>query len=301
MAGLGRVLEQHAGRYRTLWVSRYHNMRAVLAAEERHPGLLDGVQVVYDAEAITALRDAQEAARKGTPWTDEHVAKAVATEASAARRADVVLAVNEAEAAVFSAYGARDVRVLGHGLEVRPGSASFEAREGLVFVGRMVEADSPNVDGLRWFFQHVWPQWPASQRPSLTLVGQVAPALAEEFVAYGAIVTGPVEDVAPHLNAALVFLAPTRFAAGVPHKVHEAAAAGVPVVATPLLARQLGWTPGTHLLVGAEAAEFGDSVRRLVDSPELWDRVRDAAIHRVRGDCDPSWFADQIRHLLTEP
>ena len=298
MAGLGRVLDQHAGRYGTLWVSRYHNMRAILAAEKRRPGLLDGLRLVYDAEAITTLREAQQVALNGAPWTEEQVSAAVAAEASAASRADVVLAVNDMEAAVFRAHGAEDVRVLGHSFKVRPGPGSFEDREGLVFVGRMVEVNSPNVDGLRWFFKHVWPQWPLAERPSLTLVGQVVPVLAEEFTAHGAIVTGPVEDVAPHLNAAKVFLAPTRFAAGVPHKVHEAAAAGVPVVATRLLAQQLGWTRGRHLLVSDQPAEFAASVRRLLQAPDLWGSVREAALARVRTDCHPNRFAREVHQVI---
>ena len=300
MAGLGRVLEQHAGRYRTLWVSRYHNMSAVLAAEERHPGLLDEVRVVYGAEAITALREAQRAALNGAPWTEEQVTEALVAETSAALRADVVLAVNELEASVFRVHGAEDVRVLGHALTVRPGPASFEDREGLVFVGRLMEEDSPNVDSLRWFFQEVWSRWAAVERPTLTLVGQVTPELAEEFATQGAVVTGPVGNVAPYLNAARVFFAPTRFAAGVPHKVHEAATAGVPVAATPLLAQQLGWTAGKHLLVGSEPAEFASSMRRLLDSPDLWMSVRKAALERVRSDCDPSRFVATIHQLLSE-
>jgi GT2 family glycosyltransferase/glycosyltransferase involved in cell wall biosynthesis len=298
MAGLSRVLEQHAGRYRTLWVSRYHNLTAILDAEKRHPGLLTEVRVIFDAEAITTVRTAQHAALNGMPWFDEQLTKAVGVEASAALRADVVLAVNEVEAAVFRAHGAEDVRVLGHALEVRPGSASFEDRDGLVFIGRMTEVDSPNVDGLRWFFQHVWPRWAAAQRPSLTLVGQVAPALADEFTRQGAVVTGPVDDLAPCLNAARVLIAPTRYAAGVPHKVHEAAAAGVPVVATPLLVQQLGWTAGTHLLVGSEPAEFARSAWLLLDSPDLWVSVRRSALERVRADCDPRRFAQTVDRIL---
>lgn len=227
MAGLDRVLDQHTSRYDTVRVSRNHNLLGLLTAEERYPGLLDGVRVIYDAEAVTATREAQQAALLGEPWTPEKVEAAVAAEASAARRADVVLAVNELEANLFRSHGARDVRVLGHALGVRPGPAVFADRAGLVFVGRMVEEDSPNVDSLRSFLDEMWPLWPEETRPSLTLVGRIAPPLEAEFTAAGARFTGPVEDVRPYLDAARVFLAPTRFAAGVSHKVHEAATADV--------------------------------------------------------------------------
>jgi len=50
---------------------------------------------------------------------------------------------------------------------------------------------------------------------------------------------GPVTDLTPLYDSHRVFVAPTRFAAGVPYKVHEAASFGLPVVATDLLRRQL--------------------------------------------------------------
>ena len=298
VAGLGRLLEQHTGRYATVWVSRHHNLRALLSAEQRRPGVLDGVRVVYDAEAVTAVREAQQAALAGRPWSAEQVEKAVAAEVADARRADVVLAVNELEADLFRSHGARDVRVLGHALDVRPGPAGFADRAGLVFVGRMVEEDSPNVDSVRWFLDEVWPLWPQADRPALTLVGRIDPGLAEEFTARGATVTGPVDDVRPFLDAARVFLAPTRFAAGVPHKVHEAAAAGIPVVATPLLVEQLGWTARADLHAAGDPQGYADAVDRLLTAPQEWAVVRQAALGRVRTDCDPARFSATIEQVL---
>lgn len=298
MTGLGRLLEQHAGRYDTIWVSRSHNLRRLLAAEQQRPGLLDGVRVIFDAEAVTAVREAQQAALAGMPWGDDQTATAVAAECATARRADVVLAVNDLEAGMFRAHGSSNVHVLGIALEVRPTRSGFADRSGLVFVGRMAEEDSPNVDSIRWFLRDVWPLWPRPSRPTLTLVGRIQPFLAEEFSSQGARITGPVDDIRPYLDAARAFLAPTRFAAGVPHKVYEAAAAGIPVVSTPLLAEQLGWTAGRDLHVAQDPVGFAAAIDRLLASPEAWGAVRDSALVRVADDCSPARFAATIRHVL---
>ena len=46
-----------------------------------------------------------------------------------------------------------------------------------------------------------------------------------------------------------VFIAPTRFAAGIPHKVHEATANGIPCVTTELLANNsIGPGERTYLI-----------------------------------------------------
>jgi GT2 family glycosyltransferase len=300
VTGLELLLKQHAGRFDTIWVSRSHNLSQLLAAEQLHPGLLSGVRLIFDAEAVTAVREVQQAALAGTPWSDDQAAAAVAAECAGARSADVVLAVNNAEADLFRAHGASNVHVLGIGLEVRPSPSAFADRSGLVFVGRMAEEDSPNVDSIRWFVHEVWPQWPTIDRPTLTLVGLIQPGLAEEFSSQGARVTGPVDDIRPYLDAARVFLAPTRFAAGVPHKVYEAAAAGIPVVATPLLVEQLGWTAGRDLHVAIDPLGFAAAINRLLTSPQTWGAVRESALVRVREDCSPTQFAATIRQVLSD-
>ena len=74
----------------------------------------------------------------------------------------------------------------------------------------------------------------------LTLVGAVAPSIRERLTGAGVRILGRVDDVGPVLDAARVSLAPTRFAAGIPHKVHETVARGLPGVVTPILAAQTG-------------------------------------------------------------
>jgi len=109
---------------------------------------------------------------------------------------------------------------------------------------------------------------------------------------------GPVADLPALFNRVRVFVAPTRYAAGIPHKVHQAAALGVPVVATSLLARQLGWQNGKHLLVADTPDEFAKAVTRLHGNARLWADIRAGALGRVAQDCDPAVFAAALRGAL---
>ncbi len=97
---------------------------------------------------------------------------------------------------------------------------------------------------------------------------------------------GAVEDVAPLYDAHRIFIAPTRYAAGVPYKVHEAAAYGLPVVASELLCRQLGWRDGCELIAAstADPAEFARRIVALYRDAALWQTLRDNALERVRAE-----------------
>jgi glycosyltransferase involved in cell wall biosynthesis len=102
-----------------------------------------------------------------------------------------------------------------------------------------------------------------------------------------------VADLTPLYDRARLFVAPTRFAAGIPYKIHHAAAHGLPVVCTPLLSRQLGWGDEVRA-----AEDLAAAVCDLYGDEAAWQRQRDAALARVTADCDPQKFAAALREAL---
>src|SRR5262249_50411875 len=112
-------------------------------------------------------------------------------------------------------------------------------------------------------------------------------------------ITGHVPDLTPLYDAARVFIAPTRYSAGIPHKVHEAAARGIPVVATPLLARQLGWCDGDPFLVAAHARSLGAKCVQLYINESLWTALRKAGLERIRAECSPETFEENVAKAIT--
>ena len=100
-----------------------------------------------------------------------------------------------------------------------------------------------------------------------------------------------------------VFIAPTRFAAGMPYKVHEAASLGLPVVATELLRRQLGWEDGRELLAAeaTDPAAFAGRVVALQRDVGLWHHLRESALHRLRRDNSRAAYGAAIRNVVGEP
>jgi glycosyltransferase involved in cell wall biosynthesis len=107
-----------------------------------------------------------------------------------------------------------------------------------------------------------------------------------------------VDDLTPLYEDARVFVAPTRYAAGIPLKIVEAAARGVPIVCTPLLADQLGWTAGGELLTAETPADFARTMTALYSDPDLWRRLREAALQRVARDYSASVFRATLKNAL---
>jgi glycosyltransferase involved in cell wall biosynthesis len=111
---------------------------------------------------------------------------------------------------------------------------------------------------------------------------------------------GEVTDTCSLYDAHRVFIAPTRYAAGVPYKVHEAASYGLPVVATELLREQLGWQNQRDLMA-AEASDperFANSVVSLYRSEDLWISIRRSAAERIRESCGPDGYEQALSHIL---
>ncbi|MFB1504484.1 MAG: rhamnan synthesis F family protein [Thiocapsa sp. C3-sup] len=299
--GLVDFLSSRIGYYDVILVSRPHNMRVFLDAVRAESDRLKEIALIYDAEAIFAARDAMRCSLLGRPMDVEHEQHLVDAELALARFARTVLTVNEIDADRFRASGKRDVRVLGHAITPMPTEPSFEERWGLLFVGALDEDDSPNVDSLLWFVQDVMPILDQASKNtiSLTVAGRCsAPSLATinhprvRFL-------GRVHDLRPLYATARVFIAPTRYAAGVPMKIHEAAANGVPIVATTILAQQLLWSSGSHLLVADTARHFAEACHRLHGESGLWSTLRDGALVKIRDDCDPIRFKGALLETLS--
>jgi glycosyltransferase involved in cell wall biosynthesis len=107
---------------------------------------------------------------------------------------------------------------------------------------------------------------------------------------------GRADALAPIFDAARVFVVPTRYAAGIPHKAHEAAAHGLPMVATPLIAAQLGWRE--ELLLADSASDFAAACVRLHGDAVLWQALRERALRAVERDCSPAAFDATVRGIM---
>lgn len=144
-------------------------------------------------------------------------------------RADAVLAIQAEEAAFVAAHVPETDAILVP-MAVRAVAAPQPGNgDELLFVGSNT---APNVVGLRWFFDAVWPRVHAA-RPTtrLRIAGSVANAFATGGPE-GTTFLGIVPDLEPLYASAGVVISPLTFGSGLKIKLVEALTKGKAVVAT---------------------------------------------------------------------
>jgi hypothetical protein len=299
-AGIARLLDERRGQFGTIIVSRPHNMAAFRDAIASDPARLGSSSVIYDAEALFAEREVLEAAVMGKPLPAKAARMRIQDEVALASGADRVVTVNEHTAQMFRDFGHPDVRVLGYSVARRPTPAAFDDRDGFLFVGPTYADATPNTDAVVWFADHVLPivRRTLGRDVALTVVGRSVAPQVEDRADGQIVLVGPVADLTDAFSRARVFVAPTRFSSGIPLKVYDAAAHGLPVVLTPLLAEQIGWTNEQEALVAATPEDFAAQCLRLHTDAALWGRLRARALSRVAQDCSPLRFSRTVSEML---
>jgi GT2 family glycosyltransferase len=296
---LRRVMPQ----FPTVLVSRSHHMEQVQLALRSMPQKNCAPRVIYDAEAVQAKREILRfQLQRDRQLTDSEIEAIVCNEVIVARDADAIIASSQDEASIFCDFGFKSPFILSHGIRPSPSKAPFEQRTHLLTIGPMLSTDTPNSDGVEWFMDEVMPHIVSRLRTSkisLHVAGDCrVPALsAREGLQL--ILLGRLADLSLAYERYRVFVAPTRFSAGIPLKVIEAAAHGVPAVVTPLIAHQLGWSHGNEVLVGSSPSDFAEQCANLYSKKELWERIRSNAVERVRNQFSMEQFQRQVSSIVT--
>ncbi|WP_325677383.1 glycosyltransferase [Rhodopila sp.] len=301
---LKELLLARPGFYDAIWIARTHNLDRVAADLRKWlPEQAARPLVVLDTEAVAPLREAQHAALRGMPFDLEAALRDAFRNADLA---DVLVTVSDNEARFLRERGYGPVLVAGHMIEPHDAEQGFFQRAGMLFVGAIHTTESPNYDSLVWFVDEVLPRIETvlGWETRLTIVGYTAPDVSlERFRRHPRItLRGEVGNLAPLYNNHRVFIAPTRFAAGTPYKIYEAASWGVPVVATDHLCHAMGWMGGEDIMSApADPAAFAAAVIALHQHQALWSHVRESARSRLRKENERSGFVAAVRRILGSP
>jgi O-antigen biosynthesis protein len=276
-----------------MWVSRPHNLHT-LVAEGMLSALPDSSRLIYDAEAIFAERELLKSQVTGS----EKDAQLEWDEIALSKRADRVVVVSDRDKTTMLAGGLTDVWVLGYALSSAPSPASFADRRTVLFVGAVHGTDGPNADALRFFCESIWPSIEKKTGATLEIVGHGTDRYLGHLGSSTIRVLGPQADLRPFYDTARIFVIPTRYAAGLPFKAHEAASFGVPLVVSGVIARQMNWRDGLDYLVGEDATTFADRCIQLYSDSEQWEMLRANELRRVSDEFSPERLARAVRNLM---
>ncbi len=295
-------LAARRGHFDAILVCRPPNMDVFQGAVDFDRDLIGDARVIYDAEALFVTRQLQKLEAEGRPAKAPERRRMIAGEVSLTRLADAVISVSSAEQATMEDYGARQAHLLGHALEDQPIAAGFSERDQVVFLGAIQTDDLPNADAVRWFAGDILPRvrQVVGQGLRLTVIGNAQAPSVVALDGDTVDLVGMVDELPPALARAKVFVVPTRFAAGIPHKAHQAAMLGIPMVVTELIAQQLGWENEVELLVASEPRAFADAVARLYQDRDLWETIRRNALSRAQIECAPEAFTATVRRILAD-
>jgi O-antigen biosynthesis protein len=296
-AHVREFLEARRGCYDVVVVCRPHNMAAIRPLLPE----LNGAAIVYDAESLFSARDAARERLYGSGEPPDSELEAIGEEVGLARGASSIIAVSGSVASHFAPLGI-PVHTLSHAVDARPTPRSFHDRKGFLFVGPVPHTWAPNYDALEWFTSEVFPWIQARLGPTarLQVVGQVRRSLVRRWSSPSVELVGATTDLTPSYDRSRVFVAPMRYGAGIPLKVVDAAARGVPVVGTALVAEQLGWRDGDEMLAAADPERFAEQCVRAYEDFEVWRSLRTAALARVEQEWSPARFASKLDGIVRE-
>ena len=301
VTNLDAFLRERVGVYDIVWLSRTHNLARLAGWRAACPEFFTGLRVVLDTEAVAAARRVAYARQAGQ---SADLAELIGEELEQLDGVDHICTVNTLDHSyVLQLLEKRGlcipVSLLGHALAMQSELPAFEATTDIVIVGSWVYPDGPNGDALLWFDRDIRPL--LAELPALRFV--VAGAEAARFCRSAGLrhdyqVIDNPSDMAEVFRTARVMVAPTRFAAGIPMKVHDAASHGVPVVMTELLADQLGWRrEGVHW-TAATAHAMAAAIAYLATNRVAWRNCQALQAALVEHDCDSTRFEATIRGII---
>ncbi|NHN88817.1 glycosyltransferase [Acetobacter sp. LMG 1627] len=298
-------LQERSGAYDCVWIGRTHNIGRMMPVLMAQAAALPLEAIVLDTEAVTAPRTVLKANLFGEPLT-QTLDEALEAELADAWLCRMIVAVNALDVRILRAAGYENVAELGHMCPVRPTPRKWGERRDMLFLGAIHEPNAPNHDSLIWFVDKVLPllkdRLPEDVR--FTVAGFRGASV--DLSALGrdprVELVGPVKDAAALYASHRIFVAPTRFAGGIPFKIHEAASYGLPVVASDLLCRQLDWRSGLEIVSGGDndSQRFADQIVALYTDEDLWNTVRHGALRMLESENSPRAYSVRLNSILQE-
>ena len=224
-------------------------------------------------------------------------------ETTAVGRAHVVTLVSEAEADLLREIAPdSEVRAIANGVDldhfVPRESTVEEGPKRCTFVGALDYR--ANVDGLKWFCTHVWPDIHRCVPDCVfSVVGRrPVPEVQRLGRLPGVELVGEVDDVRPHYQRAALTVVPLRIARGIQNKVLEALAMRKAVVSSPAALEGLQVEPDVHVRQASTPQQWVQEVCRLLDDPT--EAVRLGTAGRVYVEEHHRWDdrLQEFSHLL---
>jgi glycosyltransferase involved in cell wall biosynthesis len=273
--------------------SRPHNTHYHLPVASK---ILPHAKTIYDTEALWFRRyDLQLSITGKLPgWAYRY------DEIGMAQKVDLCFVVNDIEKSILEENGAKKVVKLGHAIDVHNEGFSFQDRKDFLFVGGTLEENSSNEDAIWVFLENCWNKIRQLTGANLNITGKVTSPRLLNHSFDGVNLMGHVPDLVPLYESHRAFVAYTRFATGIPWKVHESMAHGLPCIISPLLSNQLNTIDRIDAMVGKDSEDAISKSVELYSNQSLWENMQNNSIKLIQRDCNPEDFKSIIHSTVSE-
>ncbi|MBR3550904.1 MAG: glycosyltransferase [Bacteroidales bacterium] len=160
---------------------------------------------------------------------------------------------------------------------------------------------SPNVEGIEWFLDEVWPEILAAH-PDLTftLAGHDIPERIRNRHDPNVIVVGSVPNANEFMMDYDIMVVPLLSGSGIRIKIVEAMALGRIVITTTIGAEGLDVQDGKHLFIANTPEEFVAIVNKCVAMPDLCTIISENAQHYISMHHNNTVIAQQIKDFYEQ-
>lgn len=159
----------------------------------------------------------------------------------------------------------------------------------------------PNRDATKFLVEEIWPKIKTSiKNARLWIVGRNPPEDILRFGSEDIRVDGEVEDIRVAYGASSVLLAPIRNGRGTKYKILEAMATKTPIVGTRLAVEGINIIHGKHALIAETPEDLAFQTIRVLQNPELGQKLADAAYELVAREYSWGKISDKLDRVYKE-
>lgn len=210
---------------------------------------------------------------------------------------DLLLPITKRDHQRFRQMGLRgDSHVLPIGLDTPASGGSFESYRrplSLHFIGSLDWM--PNLEGLRWFLNDVWPdihrRFPEVE---FHIAGRNMPPEISELAMKRVVIHGEVEDARQFVAEHSVSIVPLLSGGGMRAKILEAMSLGRVVVSTSIGAEGIDARHRREIFIADDPKQFVDTIAECLLRGRKLERIGRAAVNRFYRKYDRQLLADRL-------
>lgn len=271
---VAKFMERRASEFDVVYVTRYAVAEKIIPLVRRY----SSARIIFNNADLHFLRELRTALAAG----EQDMSSVDVTrgrELNVMKSVDVVLSYSDIELEIIATHLLSSEKLFRCPWVLREESVGrpLNKRSGLAFLGGY--GHPPNKAAMDWFITNVMPAL-TQRRPGLKLHvwGSHLPEDSGWDKQDGVVLEGYAQSLDDVFDNVLAFVAPLQAGAGIKGKVLDSLAYGVPTILSPVAAEATGLIDGSSTLIAHTPDQWINHIESLLDSEELWQRIRTNSI-----------------------